>query len=233
MAFFIGSVMPAAQRLGGILISVLCHGLILLIPLSLETKAPEPYPPIEFVITLAEKPTPSEPPPAAEPPPPEQARPTPPKPKVKPKPKPKIRPRPKPVITEPVETDALLPRPEVAATPPPPAPPRRTASEGTGAPVGPQVTDFGSVTGPAFRRRVMPLYPERARRLGKEGLVVLRLTIDERGNLLNVEVEQAAGFGFAEAAVHAVKSSSFRPAMVKGQPVTAIARLPIRFILKD
>jgi periplasmic protein TonB len=223
--------MPAVQRLGGILISVLCHGLILLIPLASVTEAPEPYPPLEFVITLAEKPAASEPPPAVEPEP-ELARPEPPKPKVRPQPRPRPRPQPKPAITEPVETEALLPRPQVAAAPPP-APPRQTAREGSGAPVGPHVTDFGSVTGPAFRRRVMPLYPERARRLGKEGRVVLRLTIDARGSLLKVEVVQGAGFGFEESAVEAVKRSSFRPAVVNGQAVTSVARLPIRFVLRD
>jgi protein TonB len=95
------------------------------------------------------------------------------------------------------------------------------------------VAAFGSATGPAFLRRVMPVYPEQARRLGREGRVVLRLTIDARGNLLKVQVLQAPGFGFEEAAVNAVKRSSFRPATVNGKAVTSIARLPIRFALRD
>ncbi|MBU4355946.1 MAG: TonB family protein [Proteobacteria bacterium] len=203
--------MPAATRLWGVLISALCHGLILLIPISLATKAPQSYPPVEFVMTLAEKPMVSEPPPRVVEPE-----------RVRPKTKIKPRPQPKPIITEPVETKTFMPRP-VAAARPQPAP----------APAGPRVTEFGSATGPAFLRRVMPVYPEQARRRGQEGRVVLRLTIDERGNLLKVEVLEAGGFGFEEAAVEAVKRSSFRPATIRGEPVASIARLPIRFVLRN
>ena len=75
--------------------------------------------------------------------------------------------------------------------------------------------------------------PERARRLGQEGKVVLRLRIDARGNLLRAEVVQDPGYGFGEAAVAAVKRSSFRPATIAGKPVSCIARLPIRFVLRN
>jgi periplasmic protein TonB len=216
--------MVVASRLSGFFISVVCHGLLLLIPITVATKAPELYPPVEFVMTLAEKPLTSDPPPqAVEPPKPEPVRP---KPKIKP------RPRPKPVITEPVETKTLMPQPRAAAAPPP-APVRARAGVGAGASTGPHLAEFGSSTGPAFLRRVLPVYPDQARRLGKQGRVVLRLTIDAGGNLVNLEVVQAAGFGFEESAVAAVKRSSFRPAKVQGQPVTSVARLPIRFAIKD
>ena len=216
-------VMPTAPRAGGILLSALCHVLILLIPLSLATKAPQAFPPVEFVMTLAEKPMASEAPPrTVEPPKPAPVRP---KRKIKP------RPRPKPVVTEPVATKTFIPQPVAAASPPPA--PRRMTGAGTGRNTGPYVTDFGSATGPAFLRRVMPVYPAQARRLGQEGRVVLRLTIDARGNLLKVVVLQGPGFGFEEAAVEAVKRSSFRPAMVNGQAVASSARLPIRFALRN
>ncbi|HAY22007.1 MAG TPA: hypothetical protein DCY27_07560 [Desulfobacterales bacterium] len=217
--------MPVATRFGGIFISALCHCLILLIPISLATKVSKTFPPVEFIMTMAEKPMASEPPPRTlEPPKPEPVRP---KPKIRPQP------RPKPVVTEPVETKTFIPQPITAAQPSPPISPRRTVTRGTGAPTGPLVTDFGSATGPAFLRRVMPVYPEMARRLGKEGRVVLRLSIDARGNLRGVEVIQGAGFGFEESAMRAVKQSSFRPAMVQGEPRDSIARLPIKFILRN
>jgi protein TonB len=217
-------VLPTAPKAGGILLSALCHVLILLIPLSLATKAPPTFPPVEFVMTLAEKPMASETPPrTVEPPKPEPVRP---KRKIKP------RPRPKPVVTEPVETKTFIPQP-VAAVPKPSPVPSRAAGAGTGRNTGPYVTDFGSATGPAFLRRVMPVYPAQARRLGQEGRVVLRLTIDARGNLLKVVVLQGPGYGFEEAAVEAVKRSSFRPAIVNGQAVASSARLPIRFALRN
>ena len=215
--------MPTAARFWGILVSALCHILILLIPISWASKPPQAFPPVEFVMTLAEKPMASEAPPqAAQPPKPEPVRP---KPKIKP------RPQPKPVVTEPVVTKTFIPQP-VAAVPKPAPVPSRVVGRGTGS-AGPYVTDFGSATGPAFLRRITPVYPEQARRLGREGRVVLRLTIDARGNLLKVEVLQAPGFGFEEAAVDAIRRSSFRPATVNGQAVASIARLPIKFAIRD
>lgn len=219
--------MVMAARAGGLLVSILCHLLILLIPLSLATRPPKTYPPVELVMTMAPPVREPAPEPAA-PPPPE-----PPKPKIK---QVKPQPRPRPVITEPVAAKTFMPQP--VAPPQPPtrvasAAPRATTGSSNPGPPGPVVADFGSAQGPAFLRRVLPVYPELARRLGKEGRVVLRLHIDARGNLQRVEVVEGAGFGFEEAAVAAVKQSSFRPAMVQGEPRACIARLPIKFALKN
>ncbi|MGQ9571450.1 MAG: hypothetical protein ACUVUQ_11560 [Thermodesulfovibrionales bacterium] len=41
-------------------------------------------------------------------------------------------------------------------------------------------TEFGSTGAPTFLKRQMPVYPALARKLGKEGKVVLRLFIDEK-----------------------------------------------------
>ena len=98
---------------------------------------------------------------------------------------------------------------------------------------GPVDTAFGSTNGPRFADRVLPKYPRVARELGKEGKVVLRRTIDERGRLANVEVVDRAGSGFDEEAVKAVKGSTFIPATRNGKPVTCVARLPIRFELRS
>lgn len=155
-------------------------------------------------------------------------------PKPKPKPRQKAKPQTIPEATEP-HPNLAMPRPGPA-----PAAPagrgRATAAPqgpGGGTGTGPHLTEFGSASGPAFLRRVSPVYPEQARRRGQEGKVLLRLTIDDRGNLQKVEVLEAAGFGFEEAAVEAVKSSSFRPASIEGKPVPSIARLPIRFVLRN
>lgn len=91
---------------------------------------------------------------------------------------------------------------------------------------------FGSVRGPNFLHRELPVYPMLARRIGKEGRIVLRLTIDERGNLLNVEVIEKAGYGFTEAAIEAVKRSTFLPAKKDGKSIASWAILPIRFTLR-
>lgn len=93
-------------------------------------------------------------------------------------------------------------------------------------------TEFGSSGAPAFLRRQMPVYPMMAKKLGKQGEVVLRLFINETGRLLNVEVVEPAGYGFTESAVEAVKMSTFSPAREKGVSVASKALLTVRFVLK-
>jgi len=93
-------------------------------------------------------------------------------------------------------------------------------------------TRFGASVAPAFLHREMPVYPMMARRFGREGKVVLKLTIDENGNLKDVEVIDKAGYGFTEAAVEAVKKSTFLPAKKDGKPIASRALLPIRFQLE-
>jgi TonB family protein len=93
-------------------------------------------------------------------------------------------------------------------------------------------TRFGTSIAPAFLHKEMPIYPMFARKLGREGRVMLKLTIDENGNLLDIEVIEKAGYGFTEAAVEAVKKSTFLPAKRDGKPIASRALLPIRFQLE-
>lgn len=93
-------------------------------------------------------------------------------------------------------------------------------------------TRFGEMGAPAFVHREMPVYPIMARRLGKEGRVILRLLIDRSGKLQKVEVVEFAGFGFTEAAIEAVKNSTYLPARRNGEKITTKALIPIRFHLQ-
>ena len=90
---------------------------------------------------------------------------------------------------------------------------------------------FGSADGPSFLHKVVPCYPALAKRLEKEGTVLLRVTIDEQGRPLEIVVLKKAGFGFDEEAVKAVKDSRFVPAKRDGKPLACRALLPIRFVL--
>ncbi|MEN6374098.1 MAG: TonB family protein [Smithella sp.] len=92
-------------------------------------------------------------------------------------------------------------------------------------------TTFGEGNAPRFLHRELPMYPHRARRLGREGKVVLKLFIDPTGRLLDVTVIEAAAYGFTEAAVEAVKKSTFMPARINGQSVASRAIINIRFHL--
>ncbi|MCE5334141.1 MAG: TonB family protein [Desulfobacteraceae bacterium] len=91
---------------------------------------------------------------------------------------------------------------------------------------------FGAENGPRFQKQVKPEYPSIARQLGKEGTVLLRVTIDERGRAVEVEVMSKEGLGLEEEALRAVRASTFIPARSNGRPVKSRAILPVRFVLK-
>jgi protein TonB len=93
-------------------------------------------------------------------------------------------------------------------------------------------TRFGQTNAPSFIHREIPDYPPLARRRGKEGRVVLTLLIDQTGKVQKIDVTEPAGFGLTEAAIEAVKKSTFAPAHVGGKKVPSRAVLPIRFKLE-
>ncbi len=90
---------------------------------------------------------------------------------------------------------------------------------------------FGSPGGPRFLHKVMPAYPLFARKQDREGTVLLRVTINEAGRVVDIEVLKKAGFGFDEEAVKAIRESTFVPAMKEGKTLTCRALLPVRFEL--
>lgn len=87
-----------------------------------------------------------------------------------------------------------------------------------------------------FLKKVDPIYPESARATHQEGLVVLEATIGIDGKAQNiqvVEVRKISGLGCEEAAIQALKSSSFSPAMQGKVAVSQRLRIPYRFSLKS
>jgi protein TonB len=97
---------------------------------------------------------------------------------------------------------------------------------------GSSLVKFGTPGGPGIVRMAQPRYPHEARRLGKEGVVVLKLSLDAAGAVHDVEVLQGVGFGMEEASREAVLLSRFRPATFKGKPVACQVILPIHFKLR-
>ena len=91
---------------------------------------------------------------------------------------------------------------------------------------------FGSPGGPGIVRMVMPEYPREARRLGKDGTVVLKLSLDAAGKVEAVEVLESAGYGMDESASIAARFSRFSPARAGGRPVACQVILPVRFSLR-
>ena len=87
-----------------------------------------------------------------------------------------------------------------------------------------------------FKKKVEPIYPESARSTHQEGLVVLEATIGIDGKAQNiqvVEVIRISGLGCEEAAIQALKSSLFTPAMQGKVAVSQRLRIPYRFSLKS
>jgi len=104
--------------------------------------------------------------------------------------------------------------------------------KGRGGGGGDGLLSFGIPGGPGVEHMVMPEYPREARRMGREGTVVLKLTLDVEGRVDAVEIVQSSGYGMDEAAREAVLRSRFRPATRGGMPVACRAILPIRFSLR-
>jgi TonB family protein len=79
-----------------------------------------------------------------------------------------------------------------------------------------------------------PRYPESARRDGKEGRVILRVLVDERGRSKSVEVNLSSGSqALDQAAAKVMKRWRFSPARSGDTPVESWVKIPIDFQLTD
>jgi len=62
---------------------------------------------------------------------------------------------------------------------------------------------------------------------------VLSLALDARGQVQEIRVIEANGFGFAESASAAIRKSTFAPAVKSGRAVSSQVLVPVRFVLHD
>jgi TonB family protein len=86
---------------------------------------------------------------------------------------------------------------------------------------------------PAFVARVEPLYPERARRAGVEGVATVRVQLDPAGVVVAVELVQASGSRLLDdAALAAARASRFAPASRDAATVASEALATYRFELR-
>ena len=82
-------------------------------------------------------------------------------------------------------------------------------------------------------RAPMPDYPRQARSLGQEGLVVVRVTIDQTGRVESAVVRRSSGFAsLDEAALNAARGTAFKPYQRNGIPLRAFADIPFNFVLR-
>jgi protein TonB len=158
-----------------------------------------------------------------------------------------ITPPPPPKVVEPPRREP--PKPRLAETPPlrqlvaeapvtapthlavAPAPTPVVSAPAASLPTGP--VTLGGELSVSCPERTAPNYPALSRRLGETGTTVLRVELDERGQVNAAQV--ATGSGFArldEAALAAVKSWRCNPAQRNGQAVRAVALQPFKFLLQ-
>ncbi|HSP79871.1 MAG TPA: TonB family protein [Myxococcaceae bacterium] len=191
-------------------------------------------------------PPPPPPPPVAEAPPPPPP-PPPPKPKAKPPPPP-------PTVAAPA---ALVAPKEIPDEKPPEADAENAVAEapiavgGTGQLIaGAIVTGLNSVgtVGGTVRPKprnlpenatpprelssnLMPEYPAEARTKGLEGMVILKIVVEEDGSVSNVKVMRGDE-PFVSAALAVVKRWRYEPALLDGQPLRVFRIVKVPFRLK-
>jgi protein TonB len=134
------------------------------------------------------------------------------------------------VLVPPPEVDVAI-EPNTAAisataveTPqrPPPA-----AGSNSGTAVIPEMSQVAYLVQPA------PRYPPESRRVREQGLVMLRVLIDESGHAKSVEIYTSSGHPrLDEAARAAVARAVFKPYMDGGTARAAAAFVPVEFTLR-
>src|SRR5262245_43442015 len=85
---------------------------------------------------------------------------------------------------------------------------------------------------PKLLQALAPEYPPAALAAGKEAKVCVRIYIDEMGTVSAVDVIEAVGDGFDEAAVAAAMQYLFEPAEIDGKPAPIAVETTINFVIE-
>lgn len=113
--------------------------------------------------------------------------------------------------------------------PPPPPPPTDDEAATIFVPYDDPPQPIGGFA--AIQRNLK--YPEIARKAGVEGRVMVHVQIDEKGKVVNTKILVSLGNnGCDEAAIEAIKSVSWKPAMQRDRPVKVWVAIPVVFKLK-
>ncbi|MFZ5468140.1 MAG: energy transducer TonB [Myxococcota bacterium] len=240
----------AAFLSGALVASMVAHGIILALLSAKPMRAGELSKPVELVVVEVEPPKPPEPEP-----PPKEAEP--PKKVVKPPP---VRVA-EVEETPPPEDAPPPPNEAAAEEPPKPVPlvvgismSSTTTGGSFAAPVGNTVYGKTEKTAvapeevkaysapkyapvhqidsvPSVVHEVKVPYPEEAQRAGIEGAVILSLTIDLEGRVVDAKVLNGPGYGLNEAALKAIRQFKFSPAIKAGEKVSTTITYTYRFFL--
>ncbi len=87
---------------------------------------------------------------------------------------------------------------------------------------------------PNYLKNPAPQYPSASKRLGQEGLVVLKVEIDRAGIARSVDIQKSSGFPLLdESAKKAVRRWKFLPAKIGQLSVETRVEIPIKFKLEN
>jgi TonB family protein len=107
-----------------------------------------------------------------------------------------------------------------------------TASGGRSSSSAGPIYDLSAVSvPPVLLYKVDPEYTEQARLSRYNGIVLLRLVIDEQGTPRDIHVLRSLGLGLDERAVEAVRQWRFRPGLKDGRAVAVNANIELNFRL--
>lgn len=84
---------------------------------------------------------------------------------------------------------------------------------------------------PMYKKKINPVYPDELKSEELEGEVLLEVTINEKGEVVAVEVKSSDHDLFTRSAIAAMKKTLFTPAIKNGMPVMARIDIPIKFML--
>lgn len=82
---------------------------------------------------------------------------------------------------------------------------------------------------PIIIEQVQPQYPETARQDSLEGTVLVKVLIDRKGRVQQVEIITSDAEIFNQPALDAAKQWLFIPAMFQGQPICILVSNPFHF----
>lgn len=95
-------------------------------------------------------------------------------------------------------------------------------------------TQQASFQAAQVRKQTKPHYPRLAWRRGQEGTVWLRVQVDSSGKALAIQIDRSSGFDVLDkAAIKAVRSWRFLPALQDGQAQASYVKIPVKFQLDN
>lgn len=102
--------------------------------------------------------------------------------------------------------------------------------------IAPVFTSFAATPGrenPVPVRTVAPEYPRDLKADGVSGLVMVKCTIDEQGNVSGTDIVKSSNDKFDKFATEALKKWKFKPARQDGEPISVQVTIPIKFTVDE